>query len=618
MNPRLVALCGPRQGTTYPISEDLQTIGRAPENDIQLDDEMVSRQEAVVQMREGRAVAMDRGSRNGIWINGDAYWEQPLVHGDIWQIGSSIFIYLDLEVSADELPVIQEEHVNRLRRRETLRADHSVRDEAAIYYRGVNEGWVKVVGVLDSLPDVEPVPARLLDIVVEMIPQTRRAACLLNGSRSGPDPEDFTWQTFRDKAKAGYNGDSRTIHSSLPFAWSSSVTRSVYSTRQPYLSNMTTPAVLCVPLFAGETIRGVFYLEAQPDGRSGFETEQLKYLQGVAKVAVASLNLAQKVERVQHKLEVLKEENESGDDLVGDSKVVQNIRSLVLQAAESDISVLIIGETGTGKERVAGMIHAQSRRANCAFVPVNCAAVPATLFESEFFGHAKGSFTGATEARDGKFKMADGGTLLLDEIGELELSLQPKLLRVLQDQTFEPVGGKRQIQSNARIIASTNANLDEKVRRNEFRADLFHRLNVFVIQLPPLRERTGDIPALIAHFIQKHRGNKAVREVAPDAIQCLLRYPWPGNVRELENVIQCAVVMTKSGTIGIAELPSRIVTTRESVDSGTMSLKVSIEDATREQIERALQQAGGNVREAAKLLHINKRTLYRRMKDLNI
>jgi transcriptional regulator with PAS, ATPase and Fis domain len=199
------------------------------------------------------------------------------------------------------------------------------------------------------------------------------------------------------------------------------------------------------------------------------------------------------------------------------------------------------------------------------------------------------------------------------------IRLQPKLLRVLQDQTFTPVGGKRQIESNARIIASTNANLEEKVRKGEFRSDLFHRLNVFLIELPPLRERAADIPAFVRHFIEKYSPGNNLPEVAAAAMDSLVRYSWPGNVRELENVIRCAVATNKSDMIETVDLPSRVITAGpHATNDCEFNLKFSVQHTTREQIERALRESGGDAGEAAKLLHISKRTLYRRMKELNV
>src|SRR5437868_3284612 len=248
-----------------------------------------------------------------------------------------------------------------------------------------------------------------------------------------------------------------------------------------------------------------------------------------------------------------------GAGLVGNSPAIRALFDTLVRVAPSNSSVLIQGESGTGKELIAQAVHRLSRRALGPLVAVNCAAIPEQLLESELFGHVKGAFTGASQSRSGRFRMADGGTIFLDEIGEMPLALQGKLLRVLQERAIEPVGGSKPEPVDFRLIAATNKDLEAQVAKDAFRGDLFYRLNVVPLVLPPLRERRGDVSLLAGHFLARHNAgkDKALR-FSPDAIEALERHPWPGNVRELENLVERLAVLKGEGEIGVAELPGPI------------------------------------------------------------
>ena len=248
------------------------------------------------------------------------------------------------------------------------------------------------------------------------------------------------------------------------------------------------------------------------------------------------------------------------EQLVGASEPIQQVMEFVRKVADSDSTVMIQGESGTGKELVARMLHFNSLRKDRPLVPVNCGAIPENLLESELFGHEKGAFTGATHARMGRFELANGGTIFLDEIGEMSLPLQVKLLRVLQEREFERVGGNRTIHVDVRIVAATNQDLETLVEEKRFRKDLFYRLNVIPIVIPPLRERRSDIPLLIDHFLTRFNQTKhtEISNLAPDALHLLTEYDWPGNIRELENMIERLVVLKKRGVLSIGDLPDKI------------------------------------------------------------
>jgi two-component system response regulator HydG len=305
-------------------------------------------------------------------------------------------------------------------------------------------------------------------------------------------------------------------------------------------------------------------------------------------------------------------------ELLGTSPAMARVYDLVSRVADSEASVLVTGESGTGKELVARALHRQSRRANAPFVAVDCAAVPETLLESELFGHARGAFTDARGARTGLFLQANGGTLFLDEIGDLPLALQPKLLRALQERVLRPVGADREVPFDVRLVAATNQDLDAAVEDRRFREDLYFRINVIHVELPPLRARGGDVLVLAQHFVVRaaERAGKSVVGIAPAAAALLLAYPWPGNVRELQNCIERAVALTSFDQIGPDDLPDRIRNYRGShvlVTSEDPSELVPLEEVERRYVLRVLEALSGNKTLAARTLGLDRKTLYRKL-----
>ncbi|WP_312954705.1 sigma-54-dependent transcriptional regulator [Pseudomonas songnenensis] len=311
--------------------------------------------------------------------------------------------------------------------------------------------------------------------------------------------------------------------------------------------------------------------------------------------------------------------------MLGRSRVMRGLFDQIRQLARAEGPVLVIGESGTGKELVARAVHAQSERAKGPFLAINCAGLPAELLESEFFGHVAGAFTGANRAHKGLFQQADGGTLFLDEIGEMPMPLQAKLLRVLQEGTIRPVGAERELSVDVRIIAASNRPLETEAGREAFREDLFFRLETFILQVPPLRDREEDLELLAAGFVAHFaaRGGRPVRGIAPAALAQLRRYPFPGNVRELQNAIERAVTFCHGRSIELEHLPSRIADYRDdkACSAGTELLAQlsdgpllpTLEELELRYIEHVLKLVDGNKRRAAALLGIGRRTLYRRL-----
>ena len=298
-------------------------------------------------------------------------------------------------------------------------------------------------------------------------------------------------------------------------------------------------------------------------------------------------------------------------NIIGNSNVMQEVYDLIAQVSESDATVLIRGQSGTGKELVAHAIHYNSLRAAKPFIKVNCAALPESVIESELFGHEKGAFTGAVSSRKGRFELAHGGTLFLDEVGDLSAALQIKLLRVLQEKEFERVGGIETLKVDVRLIAATNIDLEQRIAERKFRQDLYYRLNVFPIHIPPLRERKTDILLLADFFVEKYGRNshKNVRRISTPAIDMLMAYHWPGNVRELENCIERAVLLSRDGVIHGHHLPPSLQTAEASGTAFKGRLETALEDVERELILDALKSSRGIMAKAARMLGISERMM---------
>ncbi|MBU4564677.1 MAG: sigma-54 dependent transcriptional regulator [Desulfarculus sp.] len=331
---------------------------------------------------------------------------------------------------------------------------------------------------------------------------------------------------------------------------------------------------------------------------------------------------ALKMRRLLFQNRLLKEELKGYGEIIGDSKAMRQVYGLIDKVAATRATVLLTGESGTGKELIARAIHTRSPRAEEPFVAVNCMALTETLLESELFGHEKGAFTGATSRRKGRFEMAHGGTLFLDEVGEMSLSLQVKLLRVLQERTFERVGGNQQLSVDVRIVAATNRDLTQAVEVGQFREDLFYRLNVVRINVPPLSQRREDLPVLVAHFVKKYAAEvgRSAPQVDKQAMELIYSHSWPGNVRELENAIERAVILA-GDVITSGDLPLEIRPDQEAAATELprdLSLNDALEDLERRMIVRALNEAGGVAAHAAEALGLTKSNLAYKLKKYEL
>jgi two-component system response regulator HydG len=382
--------------------------------------------------------------------------------------------------------------------------------------------------------------------------------------------------------------------------------------RRVVASRPDTPVIVITAFGSMETA-----IEAIRAGAYDFVTKpfELAALRMAVRKAVEHRDLSKRV----HRLEQALRESRAMDDMLGASPAMRRLFDLLERVSPSDSTVLITGESGTGKELVARALHRRSVRAHRPFIAINCAAMPESLLESELFGHVKGAFTDARSDRVGVFQRADGGTIFLDEIGELPLGLQPKLLRVLQERTIRPVGGGQEMPFDARVIAATHRDLEAAVEDGRFREDLFYRVNVIQIGVPPLRARGNDILLLAQHFIERFAAitERPVTGILPAAAEKMLAYHWPGNVRELQNCIERAVTLCRFAELTVEDLPDKIRDSRPSrlvLDTEDLSELVPMEEVERRYVLRVFEAAGQNKSFAAKILGFNRKTLYRKLR----
>jgi formate hydrogenlyase transcriptional activator len=450
--------------------------------------------------------------------------------------------------------------------------------------------------------------------------------------------------------------DNSTLVEGAPFPIDGTLNGLAFSTRKPVVRHRIDPTetswALARQFFEEQGLKSYYWMPLVTGGRavgvlnigsrkenalSDRDVELLQHIATQIAIAVENSLVYQEITALKNKLaseklyleeEIRTEHNFS--EIVGESATLKRILQQVATVAPTDSAVLLCGETGTGKELIARAIHDLSSRKERTLVKLNCAAIPTGLLESELFGHEKGAFTGAIAARIGRFELAHKGTLLLDEIGEIPLELQPKLLRVLQEQEFERLGSSRTVKTDVRLIAATNVDLPQMVTEKKFRSDLYYRLNVFPITIPPLRERIGDIPLLVGYFTQKHalRMNKRIHMVAKETIDSLCQYSWPGNVRELENFIERAVILTSGSELQapLSELSAQVLLNADGHGSATApaaptAQPVTMEDVERAHIEEILQRTRGVIGGkggAAEILGLPISTLRNRMKKLGL
>ncbi|MDT4965394.1 MAG: two-component system, NtrC family, response regulator HydG [Acidobacteriota bacterium] len=618
MNPRLATIAGPLKGTIFTLTETETPLGRESANAICLSDASVSRKHCVI-TQEGELVKIsDLDSLNGTFVNDVPVKERYLDHGDRIKIGDYTFSFLlgEGEVPITSSTVLMDESkiitgANTLQVRVADAFHLMARDLSAL---------MKISTTINSVRGLEALQRQLLELIFEVVPAERGAILLLEDNQ-----KDFTSIFGLDRKE----GPNRAVHVSRTITervvkegisfMSNDVQQSDAVGDSESLISMSIQALLCVPLMLFEKAVGVIYVYAS-DPLTRFDQDQMQLVTAISRIAAVALENARHVEWLESENQRLQEDIQLEHNMVGESQRMRDVYQFIARVAPISSTVLILGESGTGKELAARAIHLNSPRKNKAFIAVNCAALTETLLESELFGHEKGAFTGAIAQKKGKLEVADGGTLFLDEVGEMPPLLQAKLLRVLQEQEFERVGGTRTLKVDIRLVAATNKDLEEAIRKGEFRQDLYYRLNVVSLSMPPLRQRREDISLLASYFAQKYsdKCNRRVTGISSEARARLTSYDWPGNVRELENSIERAVVLGTTELILPEDLPEAQLETAIPSNVGVANYHEAVTEAKKQLILNAVEQAGGNYTEAAKLLGVHPNYLHRLIRNMNL
>ncbi|GAB4318507.1 MAG: sigma-54-dependent Fis family transcriptional regulator [Candidatus Sumerlaeia bacterium] len=486
--------------------------------------------------------------------------------------------------------------------------------------------------ILDRSLDLREVVEPMLASVAKSMGMMRGTLTLLN-RQTGEIVIEAAYgmsedQKSRGKYKLGEGVTGRVVQSGQPMIVPRIADDPLFLDRTGSRSgrNKGDISFICVPIKTGNEVLGTLSVDRPAGGPESFQ-EDVRLLSIIASLIAQAVKLRQSAQEERQRLmeENVRLQEELRDrfrpsNIIGNSNVMQAVYDLIAQCAPTNTTVLLRGETGVGKELVAHAIHYNSPRAGRPFVKVNCAALPETVIESELFGHEKGAFTGALRDRQGRFEIASGGTIFLDEIGDLSPSTQIRLLRVLQEREFERVGSTQPIKVDVRVIAATNRPLEQMIEQGTFRSDLYYRLNVFPIHIPPLRERRSDVLLLADFFVEKYnrQHGKRIKRISTPAIDMLMSYHWPGNVRELENVIERAVLLSRDEVIHGHHLPPTLQTAEASGTRFDGKLKPALENLERELIVEALKSHAGNMAKAARQLGITERIMGLRVRKYRI
>jgi Nif-specific regulatory protein len=616
MKPRLLSLSGFEEKKTFflNLEEEFFSIGRVGDNHLAIPFGSVSRHHCQIHFEDDKFIIIDLGSHNGTFVNDEQIAEKALKHGDQIRVGNTRLMFLTGE--EDEEKAFSAAFDNgALNTRTDIRlspeSDFS-RSMPAL------DSLVKIGKALHETENAAELQKKMLEILLEIIPARRGAVLLFD---AGAEEPKSICVVNKNRSENENMTISRTVCERVlrekVALLSNDLTVNELESAESLLVQRVS-ALLAVPLQISES-SGLIYLDTD-DFQTKFTENHLQQATAISFCISAALHQKFLIGELQTENARLQETLQIETDIIGESRAIEEVFRLISKAAPSDSNVLIYGESGTGKELAARAIHQNSLRSAKTLVAVNCAVLNENLIESELFGHEKGAFTGATAQKKGKFETAEGGTIFLDEIGELTPKIQAKLLRVLQEREFERVGGTKSIKTNVRLIAATNRDLAEEVKKGTFREDLFFRLNVVKIKMPPLRERKSDIPLLARHFIEKFSRscNRHITGLSPGAREILINYEWRGNVRELENAIERAVVIGSTELILPEDLPEEIVEADNAESNFSPDYHQQIRLAKQKIIIASLQNADGNYSEAARSLGIHPNNLHRIIRDLGI
>ena len=619
---KLTVVDGPDLGNEYEVEPQTSAnsnpfvIGRDTRAAVPLNDGAVSREHCRIQRTIRGFRLFDLGSRNKTYVNGDPVDESLLHDGDVVRVGDTELRFEDagsaVELESAASTIIKELSAERGDRPSLLGNAEQTAGTAPDASAAL---VARLQGILDlsgKIAGTRSTP----ELLERFLGEISRA---LGASHSAFLVRDQRRWVARYAPNGG--GESGPLRASL-----SVVERAAREKKAILLENAVKDdrcregdsivredirSAMAVPVVCGRKVNGVIYLDRRRAGEP-FSEGELELLRTAAEPLGGWLAKLEEQERLVDENRNLLRSLTADKRIIGESASIQNVLEFIQKAAPTDMTVLIQGETGTGKELVAAAVHYASPRRGRPFVALNCAALPENLVESELFGHERGAFTGAVSRKKGRFELSDTGTVFLDEVGELSLPCQAKLLRLLEERRFERVGGNDPIQVDVRIIAASNKDLLASVSKKEFREDLFYRLNVLNVVFPPLRDRPEDIPLLVAHFLERCPHGGRLRKLSKTAQKRLLEYSWPGNVRQLRNVIESASVLAKGETIQPADL---VLPDRPRSSGEDTWEPISLQELERRHVIRVLEHTRGNKKRAAEILGIERCTLYSKLKN---
>lgn len=626
MDANLVTLSGASQGITFTLIEDFTYIGRGRGNHISLQDPSTSRNHCVINKQQEVYVIKDLDSTNGIRVNGTPVRETTLQHEDRIEVGDSVFIFLIVKAETSDEKIEISDSTNIVSARPSIK----LRSEEAIYLepekmltrypltsriaKGL-DALIKITTAIQSILSSQLLAAKVLELISDAVPAERGAILWRNNESEWEMISKFsrssaeTFRVCQDVVEQVVTGNVGFVSNEIQ---NDQTLKQLHEAKEVH-------SLLAVPIMLHDQVSGVLYLDTTNSG-TYFDTDHLHLTAAVATMTALALDHTKQFESLENEAQRLRQEIKTSYNMIGESFTMKQVFKFIEKVAASNSTILLHGESGTGKELVAHAIHLNSDRASFPFTVVNCATLTETLLESELFGYEKGAFTGAENQKKGKLEVGDKGTIFLDEVGELPLNLQSKLLRVLQNHNFERVGGTRTVNVDIRFVAATNKNLEECVRLGNFRQDLFYRLNVINLRLPPLRERIEDIPLLTNYFISQFskKSKKRIRGISPEARNCLLSYEWPGNVRELENAIEHSIVLGNSEMILLEDLPETVGSTACEFSEQITNYHQAVTEARKKIVVQALQQAEGSHKKAAEILGIHPNNLGRLVRQFNL
>ena len=619
--PYLVIQSGSEKGKIINLDRESTTFGRMETADVILDDRNISRKHARFSVLEENVVSLvDLGSANGTFVNDLPINRIFLMDGDEIRMGETVLAYSEgkpVEKESGSIKVAMKSHSRIVPHPPTMPTEIFPSSEQEIQTESLKETYLRLRTLYTLITDItgagelsEAIP-RIAKTLLHSLSLDRIVFFRYNRAHKlFEDPEIFV----DPSVEKNLSRDEYPIHGQVLDC----VAREGLS----YLFHEgedTLPTIMGVPIINRDLPLGMIYIDS-PLRQRPLNKKDLDFLTAVAAHLGAVAGRLENVRRLKRKNLSLERVINENLAIVCRNPEMLKIMEILDQLAEADSSVLIRGESGTGKELLARAIHSYSRRRSAPLVCINCASLPETLIESELFGHERGAFTGAVTRKPGKFELADGGTIFLDEIGDISLTAQAKILRALEEGEIQRVGGTKTIKVDVRIITATNKNLEAAMNRAEFREDLYYRLKVVEIVIPPLRERTEDIPLLAKYFLKslRARTSSQVTQISRDAKKILMSYPWPGNVRELKNVIERALVFARGDEILPTHLPTELKGKPRPSLSGEEGIPESLSEVEHLHIMKTLDFAKGNKLRAAEILGISRSTLYEKIKQYNI